>query len=346
VLVQTIEQIRERYESSPHSEFQVEGRFAVASHSVREGKGGKFAVLELRDPTGSFTARSFDADSVDALAQVGAIDGYLKISTFNGTMSIVLQRYQIAQLDTAEILRFAGLDADAHASRVAQIQAWIDECQGTVYGDVLRAVFAEEGAWDAFLMAPAAVRMHHAEPGGLVRHLFEVGKAGLALLESTSAPFDRAYFLAGVMLHDIGKLDTYTLPPTIAYTAQGQMVEHQIYSSVRTARACAVVNAPRSIELKLVHIIEQAHGAYRHAEWQDPVGLEAKALATADYFSSRLGTTDREDRAQDALDQLIAEDSTDAAQRLGSSENLPASFGDQTLNSGAQPLVAHSGGLF
>lgn len=344
--MQTIEQIRQRYELSPHSEFQVEGRFAVASHSVREGKGGRFAVLELRDPTGSFTARCFDSDSVDALAQVGAVDATLKISTFNNAMSIVLQRYRAAELDATEILRFAGLDTDAHATRVAQIRSWIDECKGTIYGDVLNAVFAEEGAWDAFLMAPAAVRMHHAEPGGLVRHLFEVGKAGLALLESTSSPFDRAYFLAGVMLHDIGKLDTYTLPPTISYTAQGQMVEHQIYSSVRTARACAAANAPRSIELKLVHIIEQAHGAYRHAEWQDPVGLEAKALATADYFSSRLGTTDREDRAQDALDDLIADDSSNAAHGLNAPNGFPESFGGESTSASAAPAVAHAGGLF
>ena len=29
-------------------------------------------------------------------------------------------------------------------------------------------------------------------------------------------------------VHDLGKLDTYTLPPTIKYTAHGQMGEHQI----------------------------------------------------------------------------------------------------------------------
>ena len=37
-------------------------------------------------------------------------------------------------------------------------------------------------------MAPAAVRLHHAEPGGLVRHLVEVGSAGLALLDPMGKP--------------------------------------------------------------------------------------------------------------------------------------------------------------
>lgn len=307
--MQTVEQIRATYEASNGREFFAEGRFAVASFSVRDGRGGQFVVLELRDPSGQLTARCFDADGVTRLGTVGAVDCRLRVSEFNGSMSAVIQRFEGAELSEEEVLRFAGLDVEAHAVRVERIRQWLDECDGTVYGDVLREIFAGEGVWDAFVMAPAAVRLHHAEPGGLVRHLCEVGEAGLALLESTRQSYDRAYFLAGVLLHDIGKLDTYTAPPTIQYTAQGQLGEHQIYSTFRLAKACARVGVPASIEARLVHIIEQAHGAYRHAEWQDPLGPEAKALAAADYFSSRLGVTDKERKAQEALDRLLADDS-------------------------------------
>jgi 3'-5' exoribonuclease len=313
--VQTIEQVRSTYAASNGREFQCGGRFAIVNCQRKQGKAGEFAVLELRDPTGSLTARCFDSALVEALDQATAVDARLRVSEFNGGISAVLQAFEPVQLDADEVLRYAGLDADAHAARIQQVQAWLDECDGTVYGDVLRAVFADEPTtWARFTMAPAAVRMHHAEPGGLVRHICEVGRAGLALLESLeNTRFDRAYFIAGVLLHDIGKLDTYTAPPTIAYTAQGQLVEHQIYSTVRIARACTKLDVPASIQARLIHIVEQAHGAYRHAEWQDPLGVEAKALATADYFSSRLGVTDKEQRSADALDQLIASDSAAAA---------------------------------
>ena len=310
--MQTAEQITETYTASPGQEFQVDGRFAVASCTVKEGKSGKFAVVELRDPTGSITARCFDEGGVTSLPTIGAIDARLRVSQFNGSMSAVVQRFSKAELELAEILRYAGLDVAAHERRVARIREWMEQCNGTVYGDVIREVFRGEGVWDSFTMAPAAVRLHHAEPGGLVRHLVEVGEGGLGLLESIEMSYDRPYFLAGVLLHDIGKLDTYTLPPTIQYSAQGQLVEHQIYSTVRVAKACAAVQVPASVEAKLIHIIEQAHGAYRHAEWQDPLGPEVKALAAADFFSSRLGSTEREQRSQEALDRLIAEDSRTA----------------------------------
>ncbi len=308
-MASTVEQIRSEYDGANGRPFFSEGRFAVVNCTFKESRtGNRFATVELRDGTGSFTARCFDAALVGALEDAGAIDARLKVEEFNGSMSCIINAYDVAQLAHEDVLRLGGLDPEVHAKRVAILEQWLAECDGTVYGDVLRACFAEPGTWNDFCMAPAAVRLHHAEPGGLVRHLVEVGTAGLALLESTGDAYDRPYFLAGVFLHDIGKLDTYTLPPTISYTAQGLLGEHQIWSTFRLAKACAAVGAPKSVEARLLHIIEQAHGAYKHAEWQDALGVEAKALAAADFFSSRLGETEKERKAHDALDRLLAEE--------------------------------------
>ncbi len=306
----TVEEIRSAYADNPADQL-VEGRFVVVGSQLRDGRNGQFAVVELRDPTGALTARAFDAELVELVGSASAIDATLRVGTFNGNMSTVIQRGTAAELDEQELLRFAGLDVDVHAGRVAEVRGWLEECSGTPWGDVLDAAFAGD-VWRRFAIAPAAVKMHHAEAGGLVRHVVEVGRAGLALLESTGADYDRAYFLAGVLLHDIGKVDTYTEPPEIAYTAEGQLGEHQVWSTFRTGKACAAAGASRQVEARLVHIIEQAHGAYRHAEWQDPVGIEVKALASADYFSSRLGQTERERRAATALDALDGPDSDGA----------------------------------
>jgi 3'-5' exoribonuclease len=314
-MAKTVELIRDEYGTSRGRAFYAEGRFAVVNCTFKEGRNGRFATIELRDGTGSFTARVFDAPLIDGIDTAGAVDARLKVEDYNGAMSAIVQAWDVAALSTEDILRLGGLDPEVHRSRVTTLEAWLNECDGTVYGDVLRACFAAPGTWDDFCMAPAAVRLHHAEPGGLVRHLVEVGLAGLALLDSTGEEYDRPYFLAGVFLHDLGKLDTYTLPPTISYTAQGLLGEHQVWSIFRLGKACAAVGVSASIEAKLVHIIEQAHGAYRHAQWQEPLGVEAKALANADFFSSRLGSTDKERKSQDALDRLLGEEASAGAAR-------------------------------
>lgn len=326
--MQTVAQIRRAYDDAPGMDFTAEGRFVVATYAEREGKRGTFANIDLRDETGTLPARCFDAATFAALQHVGAIDAQLRISTFNNTISVVVQSYRAAELSDAEIMRYAGLDPERHAERVEGIEGYLADCDGTVYGDILREAFAGD-AWERFQMAPAAVKMHHAEPGGLVRHVVEVAEAGLGLLDSTGTPYDRAYFLAGVLLHDIGKIDTYSMPPTIQYTAQGRMGEHQIWSTFRLGKACAAVSAPTSIETRLLHIIEQAHGAFRHAEWQDPLGVEVKALAAADFFSSRLGVTDKEQKAQDALDRLLSEDASGVIERsvaTGPTGDAPSLF--------------------
>jgi 3'-5' exoribonuclease len=311
----TAAEIRAEYDEAGGRAFYADGRFAVVNCTFKDGRNGRFATVELRDGTGSFTARCFDAALVEGLIDAGAIDARLKVEEFNNAMSCVIGAWTVAELGDDDVLRLAGLDPEVHAQRVATLEGWLEACDGTVYGDVLRACFVEPGTWEAFCMAPAAVRLHHAEPGGLVRHLVEVGSAGLALLDSTGSDYDRPYFLAGVFLHDIGKLDTYTLPPTITYTAHGQLGEHQIWSTFRLAKACQAVGAPRSVEARLVHIIEQAHGAYKHAEWQDALGPEVKALAAADFFSSRLGETEKERKSQAALDRLLGEEAAAGAAR-------------------------------
>lgn len=310
---QTVEQIRSQYDQSNGQPFYTSGRFAVVNCSFKEARtGSRFAVVELRDGTGSLTARCFESSLIDELASVGAVDANLKVDEFNSAMSCVLNSYDKAALSDDDVLSLAGLNVDVHKKRIQLLEGWLDECDSSPYGEVLRALFSKDGTWKQFCLAPAAVRLHHAEPGGLVRHLVEVGKAGLALLDSTGDEYDKPYFLAGVFLHDIGKLDTYTTPPTITYTAQGQMGEHQVWSTFRLAKACSEVAVSASIEAKLVHIIEQAHGAYRHAEWQDPLGAEVKALASADFFSSKLGLTDRERTTGGLLSDLELHENTTA----------------------------------
>lgn len=300
----TIEQIHVAHAADPARELRTPGSFAVASVTQKDGRSGAFAVVELRDSTGQLTARCFNDGAVEALkAAGGAINCRLKISSYQGAISAIIQDFEAVELSREELLVFAGLDREKHALHTGQLEKWRDDVKLSPFGPVIENLLAGD-AWDELCVAGGAVRMHHASPGGLAQHLFEVGRAGLAMLQSTGMDFDPAYFLAGLFAHDIGKLDTYSAPPTIAWTAHGQLAEHQVLSVFRLGKACAAAGVSPAIEARLIHIVEQAHGEHRHAQWQDPVGIEAKALACADQFSANLHPTDRERQAQGLLDDI------------------------------------------
>src|SRR5688500_8215469 len=118
----TIGEIRAEYDAAQGRPFYAEGRFAIVNCSFRDGRNGRFATVELRDGTGSFTARCFESALVDGLAVAGAIDVRLKVEEFNGSMSCVIGAYDVAVLDDEDIMRLAGLDPEVHRQRVAQLE--------------------------------------------------------------------------------------------------------------------------------------------------------------------------------------------------------------------------------
>ena len=73
--------------------------------------------------------------------------------------------------------------------------------------------------------APAAMTMHHAFLGGLLEHV--VSLIGLAARVAAHYPeLDRDLLLAGVVLHDIGKIDELRYARGIDYSTEGRLLGH------------------------------------------------------------------------------------------------------------------------
>ncbi len=73
--------------------------------------------------------------------------------------------------------------------------------------------------------APAAMTMHHAFLGGLLEHI--VSLIGLASgVSAHYAELDADLLLAGVILHDIGKIDELRYARGIDYSTEGRLLGH------------------------------------------------------------------------------------------------------------------------
>lgn len=121
---------------------------------------------------------------------------------------------------------------------------------------------------DEFFKAPAARGMHHALYGGLAYHtvtMLQVAK-GLANIY----PFIRRDLLfAGVILHDIAKLDemAYEFGAVSDYTRPGQLLGHIVQGTLLIERAAIECGTSERTKEALQHLVVSHHGK---AEWGSP----------------------------------------------------------------------------
>ena len=135
---------------------------------------------------------------------------------------------------------------------------------------------------------PASVRAHHARLGGLLKHTAEVALIARATARASGAELDLV--LAGVLLHDIGKLESYSWDGIFDYTVAGSLVGHVVLGALMLDRRLAEeVTSPCTDEERhvLLHLILSHHGKLEYGSPVQPMTLEAEVLHWADNASAK-----------------------------------------------------------
>jgi len=168
----------------------------------------------------------------------------------------------------------------------------LDRWRGEIRGPRLRAVvglfYDDPDFRDRFTQCPASPAGHHALLGGLLKHTAEVATIARAI--SRVAGADADLVLAGVLLHDIGKLEAYRWDTHFETTDAGALIGHVCLGSLMLDRALAAASSPPCTELErliLQHLILSHHGKHEYGSPVLPLTLEAEVLHFADNASAR-----------------------------------------------------------
>ena len=136
--------------------------------------------------------------------------------------------------------------------------------------------------------SPAAKRNHHAKLGGLWEHSLGMVKAAEGMAAAYSQ-VNRDLLITGALLHDIGKIKEFRARADIDYTDAGRLLGHIILGVELVNRYIAKVPGfPKTLRLKLLHMIVSHHGQY---EWQSPKRpkfLEAAILHQLDMMDAQV----------------------------------------------------------
>ena len=144
---------------------------------------------------------------------------------------------------------------------------------------------------------PAAKFHHHAYPYGLLDHCLAV--ATMVSAAAAAHPgIDRDLAVTGALLHDIGKLEAYTVSGGCAELTDAGKLQGEIplgYFRVRETAQAIPGFAPERIEA-LLHILLSHHGRLEFGSPVTPCIREAAIVHAMDNLSGQLGAFDRLER--------------------------------------------------
>jgi len=135
---------------------------------------------------------------------------------------------------------------------------------------------------------PAASKIHHNFIGGLATHTVGMLKVAEALCDIYPS-VNRDYLLAGVIIHDLGKIEEYTSPVVTEYTTQGKLLGHISILDARLLEVGKELKVEDTEELMLLrHMVLAHHGQYEFGSPVRPETLEAELLFMIDNIDAKV----------------------------------------------------------
>jgi 3'-5' exoribonuclease len=274
-----------------HENKVITSSFVVVIKQVKSKKTGEpYLALTLGDRTGQLEAKMWDnvEDAIDAFEQ----DDFLKVkgllnrykNRFQLTIHKV-RRLQDSEVDFSDYLPKTTKDIGELWATLADFVAGM---QDPYLRPLLQAFMSDAEIAEAYRNAPAAKSLHHAYIGGLLDHVVSLFR--LSDLVCRNYPqVNRDLLLAGVFLHDIGKIYELTYTRSFGYTTRGQLLGHMIIElEMLQAKIAVIPGFPAPLKTLLEHLIISHHGQYEFGSPKLPMFPEAVMLHYLDDLDSKM----------------------------------------------------------
>lgn len=266
--------------------------FLVLNKQQRTTKSNKpYLNLTLGDKTGQIEGRVWepgdpriakDFDRGDIVKVRGSA------SRFDDRVQVKVDQLRKAlplESDKADMLPATQYDVAALWSR---LEASVESVTNPDLKRLLAALLADPAIAQAYREAPAARQLHHAWLGGLLEHVVSL----LNLADKVAAHYpllDRDLLIAGVILHDIGKIRELTWGAGFDYSVEGVLLGHiQIGVDLVEKTIAALPGFPDRLRTLVLHMILSHHGKLEFGSPKLPMIPEALALNFVDDFDAKM----------------------------------------------------------
>ncbi len=135
--------------------------------------------------------------------------------------------------------------------------------------------------------SPAAARNHHEYYGGLATHVAGMLKMADAVCQLYPI-LNHDLLIAGVLLHDVGKIRELGGLALTEYTLEGKLLGHISISQTMVQETADELGIDSEAVTLLRHMVLSHHGEYEYGSPVLPLTIEAEALHYIDDFDARM----------------------------------------------------------
>ncbi|NLX12800.1 MAG: HD domain-containing protein [Phycisphaerales bacterium] len=277
-------------------EFVDDQVFLISAKDLRTTNNGALYIhCILCDKTGQMLGRVWQATEsmFEQMPEGGFLRFKGRVENYKGSRQFIVDAMRPADpagLDLADFIPQTSRDINEMFARVRDI---LRQIKNRDVLNLIKQFITDEAMMEKFRKAPAAVQNHHAYLGGLLEHTLNVMELALVVIPRyPEVSLD--LMLAGVFLHDLGKLAELDYQVSFTYSNAGQLLGHLVQATLWIEDKAKAVEAetgqpfPAPIKEVLQHLVLSHHGSYEFGSPKLPAIPEAIALHHLDNLDAKL----------------------------------------------------------
>ncbi len=269
-------------------------RILVVSKKVtRTFSGGEFLLFQFSDKDIILKGIWWDPprDAIDGVRAGDVVRVEGTVQDYKGDLQVKVSDIEVLdrkQYDASLFLPSTKRNTEEMYSKLLDI---ISRFQDEYLGRLLQTVFQDESFRNRLASAPAAKGWHHSYLGGLLEHIYDMSR--LALEAAKVYPeVDGDLLMAGVLLHDVGKLQELSVTNHFEYSDRGRLLGHITLGMEFVSDYIRGIDGfPDDLEMKIKHMILSHHGQLEHGSPVLPMTVEALLLSYIDNMDAQVRGT-------------------------------------------------------
>lgn len=207
--------------------------------------------------------------------------------TYKGREQIIVNNFEILKNEPVE--DFLPVTSRDFTKMEEEFEMLVDTIKNDNIKKLIIKIF-DTNMKNEFFKAPAAVSYHHNYIGGLLEHTLQIAKLANKVVEVYGSKYiDRDILIAGVLLHDIGKVFEYKNElGNINKTDEGKLIGHIVKGSEIVEKYSSNMGISEENKNKIKHIILSHHGQRKFGAAVLPKTIEAFLVHMLDNVDAKM----------------------------------------------------------